>query len=36
MFLTPWVLRLLIANVAVYLLTMLSPALLDQLMFVPA
>ena len=36
MFLTPWVLRLLIANIAVYLLTMLSPALLDQLMFVPA
>ena len=36
MFLTPWVMRLLIANVGTFLLTMLAPALVDQLMFVPA
>jgi membrane associated rhomboid family serine protease len=34
--LTPWVMRLLIANVAVYLLTMAGPRLVEFLMFVPA
>ena len=34
--LTPWVLRLLIANIAVYLLTMAAPRLVEVLMLVPA
>ncbi len=33
---TPWVLRLIAANVVAYILTMASPALVDQLVFVPA
>ncbi len=32
---TPWVLRLIIANVVMFILTSLSPALTTQLMFVP-
>lgn len=36
MALTRWVLRLLVANIAVYLLTMAGPRLVEYLMFVPA
>lgn len=35
MILTPWVLRLLVANVLVYLATMLAPGIVERLMFVP-
>ena len=36
MMMTPWVLRLIIANVAVYLIAMSSPALLNAFVLVPA
>ena len=33
---TPWVMRLIIANVAVYFVEMTMPRLIDPLVFVPA